>query len=72
MEVIYDLDVEARHKADALGVNLVRAGTVGTHPRFVRLIRELVQERMSDEPERLAIGQFGPSHDVCPPECCRK
>ena len=72
MEVMYDLDVEAQAKAEQVGVNLLRAGTVGTHPRFVRMIRELVQERTSEPPERLAIGQFGPSHDVCPPDCCRK
>jgi ferrochelatase len=62
IEVLYDLDEEAKNKAAELGVNLVRAGTVGTHPRFVRMIRELVEERM---------GQFGPSQEVCPPDCCR-
>jgi ferrochelatase len=71
MEVLYDLDEEARQKADVLGLNLVRAGTVGTHPRFVRMIRELVQERMTDSPNRLALGSLGPSHDVCPPDCCK-
>jgi ferrochelatase len=71
MEVLFDLDEEARHKAERLGVNLVRAGTVGTHPRFVRMIRELVEERLSDSPSRLAVGNFGPSHDVCPVDCCK-
>ncbi|MCU0877467.1 MAG: ferrochelatase [Pirellulaceae bacterium] len=71
MEVLYDLDTEAQGKAQELGVNLVRAGTAGTHPRFVRMIRELVEERMSEAPVRLALGQFGPSHDVCPVDCCR-
>lgn len=71
MEVLFDLDEDARHKADDLGLNLVRAGTVGTHPRFVRMIRELVEERLSDAPQRLTLGSFGPSHDVCPADCCR-
>jgi ferrochelatase len=71
MEVLYDLDDEAKHKADELGLNLVRAGTVGTHPRFVRMIRELVQERLTDSPNRVALGSLGPSHDVCPTDCCR-
>jgi protoporphyrin/coproporphyrin ferrochelatase len=70
MEVLYDLDEEARHKATALGLNLVRAGTVGTHPRFVRMIRELVEERLSENPQRPALGAFGPSHDLCPADCC--
>lgn len=42
MEVVYDLDVEAKELADELGVRLVRAKTVGTHPRFVQMIGELV------------------------------
>jgi ferrochelatase len=71
MEVLYDLDDEAKHKADELGLNLVRAGTVGTHWRFVRMIRELTQERLTDSPNRLALGSLGPSHDVCPTDCCR-
>jgi ferrochelatase len=70
MEVLYDLDEEAQHKATELGLNLVRSGTVGTHPRFVRMIRELVQERLTDHPLRLALGNLGPSHDVCAPDCC--
>lgn len=70
MEVLYDLDDEAKRKAEALGLNFLRAGTVGTHPRFVRMIRELVEERLSDNPVRLALGHLGPSHDVCPVDCC--
>ncbi|MDX1944878.1 MAG: ferrochelatase [Pirellulaceae bacterium] len=71
MEVLYDLDEEAHHRAGELGLNLVRAGTVGTHPRFVRMIRELVEERQSEAPTRLALGTLGPSHDVCPLDCCK-
>lgn len=70
MEVLYDLDDEAKGIAKGLGLNLVRAGTVGTHPRFVTMIRELIEERISGR-ERLALGTLGPSHDVCPADCCR-
>ena len=45
MEVLFDLDTEAKQTADELGLNMVRAATVGTHPRFVRMIRELIVER---------------------------
>lgn len=69
VEVLYDLDVEARGVADELGLNLVRAGTVGSHPEFVRMIRELILERTADAPPR-ALGRYGPSHDVCPDDCC--
>jgi ferrochelatase len=70
MEVMFDLDVEARDLCDELGLNMIRARTVGTHPRFVQMIRELIVERLSEAPERLALGQYGPSHDVCPADCC--
>jgi ferrochelatase len=70
MEVLYDLDLEAKSRAMELGLNLVRAATVGTHPRFVRMVRELVEERKSDAPVRLHLGTRGPAPDVCPPGCC--
>ena len=70
LEVLYDLDEEARQKAEALELNFVRAGTVGTHPRFVRMIRELVDERIHATSERPALGTLGPSHDICAPDCC--
>ena len=72
MEVLYDLDTEAVDKAQQLGVKMVRAATVGTHPAFVAMIRELIVERMTDNPARRAIGAYGPNHDVCPLECCLK
>jgi ferrochelatase len=72
MEVLYDLDTEAKQLAGELGLNLVRAGTVGTHPAFVAMIRELILERMTAAPERRALGGRGPNHDICPLDCCLK
>jgi ferrochelatase len=69
MEVVYDLDTEARRLCEDLGLNMVRAGTVGDDPRFVAMIRELVLERMGEAPGR-ALGELGPSHDVCAEDCC--
>jgi ferrochelatase len=43
MEVLYDLDTEARAVCDELGLRMVRAGTVGTHPAIVRMICELIE-----------------------------
>lgn len=71
MEVVYDLDVEARQVAERCGLNMIRAGTVGTHPSFVSMIRELIVERTSERPERLTLGHLGPSPDTCPVDCCR-
>jgi ferrochelatase len=70
MEVVYDLDIELRQVCDELGVNMYRAGTVGTHPEFVSMIRELIAERVLGAPRRY-LGDCGPSPDVCPQECCR-
>jgi len=70
MEIVYDLDVEAQAVCDQLGLNMVRAAVVGAHPRLVRMIRELIVERMEENPVRLALGSHGPSPDVCPPDCC--
>jgi ferrochelatase len=70
MEVIYDLDTEARAFSEKIGLNMIRASTVGTHPTFVRMIRELILERtVPDYPKRFA-GTRGASHDVCPLACC--
>jgi protoporphyrin/coproporphyrin ferrochelatase len=69
MEVIYDLDHEAQHVAREIGINMVRASTAGTHPAFVRMIRELILERTAGATAR-ALGNRGIPHDVCPIDCC--
>ena len=70
LEVLYDLDVEAVELGEKLGMNVVRAGSAGTHPAFVSMIRELIEERLSDGVAKRAEGRYGPSHDVCQPNCC--
>jgi ferrochelatase len=70
LEVMYDLDVEAAETCRRLGIQMVRAATVGTHPSFVQMIRQLIQERLDPQADRLAIGRYGPNHDICPVDCC--
>lgn len=70
MEVLYDLDTEAAKLCRELGLNMERAATAGAHPKFVQMIRELVVERMTDSPERAAIGIYPPNPDVCLADCC--
>ncbi len=74
MEVVYDLDIQAKAKADELGLPIERAATVGVDPRFVAMIRELIEERMvlatGVVPKRLCLGARPPNHDVCPLDCC--
>jgi protoporphyrin/coproporphyrin ferrochelatase len=70
MEVLYDLDTEAQVVADALGINLVRVPTPGHHPLFVRMVRELITERVEDKGQRAFVGDLGARPDVCSSDCC--
>jgi ferrochelatase len=60
LEVLYDLDTEARELAQELGIGLFRVRTVSSHPRFVRMLRELVQDSLTGPPPACAS-------DCCPP-----
>ena len=70
MEVIMDLDVDAAAVARELGLVMARAATVGTHPAYIAMVRELIVERLTPNAPRRALGSLGPSHDRCPPDCC--
>lgn len=43
IEVLYDLDTEARETARSAGVAFHRAGTVMDHPAFIRMLGQLVR-----------------------------
>ncbi|WP_249998012.1 ferrochelatase [Actinoplanes sp. M2I2] len=68
LEVIWDLDNEAAETAKRLGLGYARAATPGTDPRFVTMVRELVQERTAGAP----LNRLGtlPVWDTCPVPCC--
>ncbi|HWM73529.1 MAG TPA: ferrochelatase [Nocardioides sp.] len=74
MEVVYDLDTEAAATAEKLGLEVRRAATPGTDPRFVAMVRDLLLERAAAErgetPTRAATGEIGPLWDRCPVGCC--
>jgi ferrochelatase len=42
VEVLYDLDVEARRVAEAAGVGFHRAGAPNDHPDFIAMLADLV------------------------------
>ncbi len=73
MEVIYDLDTEARATAEEIGLPFVRAATAGVDPRFVAMVRDLLLERGAVErgeaPLRAAVGTEA-TWDVCAAGCC--
>jgi ferrochelatase len=62
LEVIWDLDNEAKETAEELGLAFARAATAGTHPAFVASIRGLLEERRAGGLPRLGTS--------CPASCC--
>ena len=70
LEILFDLDTEARELCAELGLHMVRAQTVGTHPGFISMIRELILERMDESQPRRALGVLDPRPDVCAEDCC--
>ena len=69
MEVMFDLDTEAEATAERLGISMRRAATVGTDPRFVAGIVDLIEERRSGG-EVKALGQLAIRPDYCALDCC--
>ena len=68
MEVLFDLDLEAADISRELGLNMIRTKTVGTHSRFVTMIRKLIQERINAVRAGECVGQYGPA--ACRENCC--
>ena len=48
VEVLYDLDIEAAETAEACGIDFIRAGTVGAHPKFINMLADVVSEKSLD------------------------
>ena len=70
MEVLYDLETEARLLCAELGLNMERAATAGTHPKFVSMIRELIVERIEESSAKQVVGIYPSNPDVCLIDCC--
>jgi ferrochelatase len=47
IEVLYDLDVEARATADDIGLTLARAEAVNDHPQFIEALADVVSETVA-------------------------
>jgi ferrochelatase len=70
MEVVYDLDTEARQTADRFGVRLLRVPTVGTDPIFVRDLLDAVADRAAEARSEPVPDFPGRMPSVCAPGCC--
>jgi ferrochelatase len=64
IEVLWDLDEQARAHAATIGVTMVRVATPGTDPRFVSALAEVVVEALSLPSTEVAAS-------LCDPTCCR-
>jgi ferrochelatase len=60
LEILFDLDTQARATAERLGLSMTRAATPITHPRFVRMIPALLAERIA----------LGSAANPCDKLCC--
>jgi protoporphyrin/coproporphyrin ferrochelatase len=70
MEVIFDLETEARKLCQELDINFVRADTVGKDPLFVRMVGELIEKGVHQQSGQELIG-IADNHDFCHVNCCQ-
>ena len=45
VEVLFDLDIQARATAEEAGIRFLRAPTVGTHPAFIKMLAQLIRKK---------------------------
>lgn len=69
VEVIWDLDHEAKAIADELGIRFFRVATPGTSMDFVAGIVDLIQERQTQS-EGKELSSIGARINLCSAECC--
>lgn len=71
VEVIWDLDHQARARADTAGLGFARATTASSDPRFAGLVAELVEERVRGAAKRrlstLELDRDCGLANCCPP-----
>jgi len=75
VEVIWDLDTEARERAEELGMGFARAATAGPDPRFADMVAELVAEHLHAAAPRALGDVAGGGSTVngvpCAVDCCQ-
>jgi protoporphyrin/coproporphyrin ferrochelatase len=75
VEVVWDLDTEARERAEELGMGFARAATAGPDPRFADMVAELVAEHLHDAAPRSLGHVAGDGSTVngvpCAVDCCQ-
>lgn len=69
MEVMFDLDVQAKELAASLGLGFARARTAGHHAAFVPMVLDLVDEVRAGRAPKLR-GDVAADPAACAPGCC--
>lgn len=69
VEVIWDLDNEAKETAEEQDLNFYRVATAGVHPAFIDAIGNLILERLG-KAEPQALSELGPWPEFCAVGCC--
>ena len=69
LEVVWDLDNEAAEQAEELGMDYARADTVGTDPRFISMIADLIDRYADGGGDLRALG-CADNGATCRPNCC--
>ena len=74
LEVVWDLDTEARERASELGMAFARAATPGPDPRFAEMVVELIREHTANAPAR-KLSKFPAAGctvngELCAVGCC--
>ncbi|TDP91997.1 ferrochelatase [Labedaea rhizosphaerae] len=74
LEVVWDLDTEARERAGELGMEFARAATPGADRRFAQLVVELVREHLDGAPARklseFPVAGCTVNGAICAVGCC--
>jgi ferrochelatase len=52
VEVLYDLDIEARKLADSLNIQLIRASCPNDHPTFIQMIADVIEQKVKTTEDR--------------------
>jgi ferrochelatase len=66
IEVVWDLDTQARETADGLGLQFVRVATAGTSPVFVAGLVDVIEEALAGAAVERGLLWSG----LCSAECC--
>lgn len=56
LELLYDIDIEARARAGELGMTLVRAAALDDHPRFIGALADIVERAVRGVGHRVTTG----------------